>query len=50
MYKVYISVETGVLIEYFEDLVTAMIRVRKAKDNGHSCRVTVKTPFGWDDV
>lgn len=43
MYKVYIFTETGMLIEYFDELT-------KASDNGCRYRVQVKTPFGWDDV
>ena len=50
MYKVYILTETGMLIEYFDELTKAMIRARKASDNGCRYRVQVKTPFGWDDV
>lgn len=47
MYKVYIFTETGMLIEYFDELTKAMIR---ASDNDCRYRVQVKTPFGWDDV
>ena len=50
MYKVYIFTETGMLIEYFDELTKAMVRARKASDNGWRYRVQVKTPFGWDDV